>query len=115
MPAAPGNVGVTDPEAPGIVVGVVDTNVSGTPVITTPCMSVTPALIGCVLFGFTVTLVCPVGGTLSWIDVGGHVENDPAELPACEIVAVMTAAPGACAVAIPFWSTDTTAAGCAVY
>jgi hypothetical protein len=78
-----------------------------------PFLSNTTALIGCVLLGFTVTDV-PGGaasGTLSWIDIGGHVENDPAELPACEMVAVMSAAPGACAVAMPFWSIVTTAAG----
>jgi hypothetical protein len=115
MAAAPGNSGVTDPEAAGIVVGVVDTNVSGTPVRIVPFVSVTTALIGCVLFGFTVTLVAPEGGTLSWIETGGHVENDPAELPACEMVALMSAAPGDCAVAMPFWSIVTTDAGEAVY
>ena len=79
-------------------------------------MSVTTALIGCVLFGFTVTDVPGGGasGTLSWIDAGGHVENDPAELPACEMVALMIAAPGNCAVAMPFWSIVTTAVGDAV-
>ena len=39
----------------------------------------------------------------------------PAELPACEMVALMTAEPGACAVATPFSSMVTTEAGCTLY
>jgi hypothetical protein len=41
-------------------------------------------------------------GMLSWIEVGGHVEKKPAELPAFEIFAVITVDPGCCAVATPF-------------
>ena len=66
----------------------------------------TTAVIGCVLFGLTITLVelkLPVmPGTLSVIEVGGHVEKNPAELPAFEIFAVITVDPGCCAVATPF-------------
>src|ERR1700677_2558302 len=115
--AAPGNVGVTEAEPAGIVVGVVDTNVRGTPDRIVLFVSSTTALIGCVLFGPTVTEVPGGGpsGTLSWIDLGGHVEKDPAELPASEIVALITAEPGACAVATPFWLIVTTAAGSAAY
>src|ERR1700733_13346847 len=68
MAAAPGNVGVTVPDdATGIVVGVVDTNSSGTPVRIVPFLSVTMALIGCGLFGFTTTLLPVASGTLSAI------------------------------------------------
>jgi hypothetical protein len=47
-------------------------------------------------------------GTVSAIEVGGHVEKKPAELPAFEMFAVMTVDPGCCAVATPFWSIVTT-------
>ncbi len=74
-------------------------------------------VIGCVLFGFTITLVgvaLSPPGTLNAIEVGGHVEKKPAELPAFEIFAVMTVDPGCCAVATPFWSIETTEAVCGV-
>ena len=74
-------------------------------------------MIGCVLFGFTTTLVAELRpvmpGTLNAIEVGGHVEKNPAELPAFEIFAVMTVDPGCCAVATPFWSIVTTDGVCA--
>src|SRR5271168_2846038 len=116
--AAPGKMGVTVPAATaGIVVGVVDSNSRARPVRTVPLMSFTTAVIGCVLFGFTLTLVevepPPIPGTLNVIEVGGHVEKKPAELPAFEIFAVMTVDPGCSAVATPFWSIVTTAGVCA--
>jgi hypothetical protein len=55
--AVPGKMGVTVPaDAAGIVVGVVDSNSRGTPVMTFPFVSFTTDVIGCVLFGFTTTL-----------------------------------------------------------
>jgi hypothetical protein len=50
---------------------------------------------------------------LNAIDIGGHVEKNPAELPAFDIFAVMTVDPGCCAVATPFWSIVTTDGVCA--
>ena len=116
--AAPGKVGVTvPPAAAGIVVGVVDSNSRVRPVRTVPFLSFATDVIGCVLFGFTTTLVAELEpvmpGTLNAIEVGGHVEKNPAELPAFEIFAVMTVDPGCCAVATPFWSIDTTDGVCA--
>jgi hypothetical protein len=55
------------------------------------------------------------GGMLSVIEVGGHVEKNPAELPAFEMLAVITVDPGCCAVATPFWSIETIDDDCAVY
>src|ERR1700722_18480452 len=102
MVAAPGKVGVTvPPTAAGIVVGVVDSNSSATPVRTVPFLSITSDVIGCVLFGFTLMLGThwfPLG-MHNEIVVGGHVEKNPAELPAFEMLAVMTVDPGCCAVA----------------
>jgi hypothetical protein len=70
--------------------------------------SIATAVIGCVLFGFTTTLVLELEvvtpGTVNAIEVGGHVEKKPAELPAFAIFAVITVDPGCCAVATPFWS-----------
>jgi hypothetical protein len=104
--AAPGNIGVTVPvEAAGIVVGVVDSNSRATPVRMVPFLSLTTDVIGCVLFGFTTTLVellPEIPGTLNEMEVGGHVEKNPAELPAFAIFAVITVDPGCCAVATPF-------------
>jgi hypothetical protein len=55
--AAPGKIGVTVPaDAAGIVVGVVDSNSRGTPVMMLLFVSLTTDVIGCVLFGFTMTL-----------------------------------------------------------
>jgi hypothetical protein len=68
------------------------------------------------LFGFTTTLVefdPLIPGTLNAMDFGGHVEKNPAELPAFEIFAVITVDPGCCAVATPFWSIVTTDEACA--
>jgi hypothetical protein len=117
--AAPGKVGVTDPvEAAGIVVGVVDSNSRLKPVNTVLFLSMTTALIGCRLLGFTTTLpeLDPaMPGTLSAIEVGGQVAKKPAELPAFEIFAVITVDPGCCAVATPFWSIETIEPICAVY
>jgi hypothetical protein len=48
------------------------------------------------------------------IVVGGHVEKNPAELPAFAIFAVITVDPGCCAVATPFWSIVTIAELCAL-
>ena len=114
--AAPGKRGVTVPAVTaGIVVGVVDSNSSATPVKMCPFASVTTDVIGCVLFGLTVTLVAPAPvppGMLNAIEVGGHVEKKPAELPALEMFAVMTVEPGCCAVATPFWSMETIEADC---
>ena len=105
--AAPGNRGVTDPVDAGIVVGVVDTKFSDNPVSVTPFVSVTVAVIGCVLFGFTEMLVPPFG-TLNVIEAGGHVEKNPAELPASDTLELIVVDPGCSAVATPFWSIDTT-------
>src|ERR1700677_3563164 len=115
--AAPGNVGVTEAEPAGIVVGGVDTNVRGTPDRIVLFVSSTTALIGCVLFGPTVTEVPGGGtsGTLSWIDLGGHVEKDPAELPASEIVALIPAGPGGLSRASPFLLIVTAAPGSAAF
>src|SRR5437868_805456 len=95
-----------------MVVGVVDSNSRVRPVRTVPFLSVATDVIGCVLFGFTTTLglLPEIPGTLNAILVGGHVEKNPAELPAFEIFAVITVDPGCCAVATPFWSLVTT--GC---
>src|SRR5260370_30970281 len=114
--ADPGKVGVTVPAATaGIVVGVVDSNSRVRPVRTVPCMSVATDVMGCVLFGFTTTLVAELEPvmprTLNAILVGGHVEKKPAELPAFEIFAVITVDPGCCAVATPFWAIVTTNGG----
>jgi hypothetical protein len=79
-------------------------------------LSITSDVIGCVLFGFTERLGThwfPLG-THKLIEVGGHVEKNPAELPAFDIFAVITVDPGCCAVATPFWSIVTTAGICAV-
>jgi hypothetical protein len=115
--AAPGKMGVTDPVAAGIVVGVVDSNSNARPVRIVPFLSIATDVIGCVLFGFTETLVevepPPVPGTINEIEVGGHVEKKPAELPALAIFAVITVDPGCCAVATPFWSIVTTEGVCA--
>src|SRR5882757_6506181 len=103
--ADPGKSGVTvPPAAAGIVVGVVDSNSRVRPVRTLPLVSSTNDVIGCVLFGFTLMLVegPETPGTLNVIDFGGHVEKNPAELPAFEIFAVITVDPGCCAVATPF-------------
>jgi hypothetical protein len=73
-------------------------------------------VIGCTLFGFTTTLLellPEIPGTLNAIETGGHVEKNPAELPAFEMFAVMTVDPGCCAVATPFWSIVTTDGACA--
>jgi hypothetical protein len=115
--AAPGKMGVTvPPAAAGIVVGVVDSNSRDRPVRIVPFISFATDVIGCVLFGFTITLFGfepGIPGTLSVIEVGGHVEKNPAELPAFEIFAVITVDPGCCAVATPFWSIVTIDAVCA--
>ncbi len=103
--AAPGKMGVTvPPAAAGIVVGVVDSNSRVRPVRTLLFVSSTNDEIGCVLFGFTMTLglLPEIPGTLNVIDFGGHVEKNPAELPAFAIFAVITVDPGCCAVATPF-------------
>jgi hypothetical protein len=115
--AAPGKMGVTVPAAAaGIVVGVVDSNSRLRPVRIVPLMSFATDVIGCTLFGFTTTLLellPEIPGTLNAIEIGGHVEKNPAELPAFEMFAVMTVDPGCCAVATPFWSIVTTDGACA--
>jgi hypothetical protein len=60
-----------------------------------------------------VELEAVIPGTVNAIEVGGHVEKKPAELPAFEIFAVITVDPGCCAVATPFWSIVTTDEVCA--
>ena len=111
-------MGVTVPEdTAGIVVGVVDSNSRVRPVRTVPFLSMISDVIGCTLFGFTMMLfelLPPVPGKLNAIEVGGHVEKKPAELPAFEIFAVITVDPGCCAVATPFWSIVTIEEVCGV-
>src|SRR5579871_4181435 len=117
--AAPGKSGVTvPPEAAGMVVGAVETNSRLRPVRIVPFLSVTTEVMGCVLFWLTTTLVTPgvpvTLGTLKAMETGGQVEKKPAELAACERLALMTVEPGACAVATPFSSMDTMPVVCAV-
>jgi energy-converting hydrogenase Eha subunit B len=98
-------MGVTVPAATaGIVVGVVDSNSRLRPVRIVPFWSFATDVIGWTLLGFTTTLLelPETPGTLNAIEVGGHVEKNPAELPAFAIFAVMTVDPGCCAVATPF-------------
>ena len=79
-------------------------------------VSNTSGVIGCVLFGFTMTLFgLGPGGPTTFKEIlfGGHVEKNPAELPAFEIFAVITVEPGCWAVATPFSSMVTTEAVCA--
>jgi len=110
--AAPGNSGVIDPP-PGIVVGVVDTYCRLSPVSGDPFVSTAVTASGWVKLWFTVTLCVPPGGTLNEIEAGGHVEKNPAELPAFATLALIVVEPGCSAVATPFWSIDTTVEVCA--
>ena len=117
--AAPGKVGVTVPaEAAGIVVGVVDSNSSATPVRIAAVLvhhSCSDRLRIVWIHDDAGRTAARDPGTLNVIEVGGHVEKKPAELPAFEIFAVITVDPGCCAVATPFWSIETTEEACAVY
>jgi len=93
--AAPANGGVTvPPPAAGIVVGVVDTYSSESPVRMTPFVSKAVAISGCVLLGFTSTGFVETPAALSAIDAGGQVENIPAELAALAIFAEINTDPG---------------------
>ena len=53
-------------------------------------------------------------GVVSTIFAGGQVEKYPAELPAFEMLAVITVEPGCCAVATPFSSIVTIELVCGV-
>ena len=95
-------------EPAGIVVGAVDTYSSERPVKVMPFVSRTVADKGCGVFRFTVAGEVLVPGTERAIDAGGQVEKYPVELAALAIFAVIKAVPGWFAVAMPFWSMDTT-------
>ncbi len=115
MAAVPGKTGVMPVPAAGMEVGVVDVTVSVRPVIWTPLMSVTTAVIGSVLFGFTVTALLTVFGVEMVMVFGGHTEMRPAVEVDCAMVAVTTVVPGASAVATPLvFSKVTRPAVCAV-
>ena len=108
--AAPANTGVTDPLAlAGIVIGVVETYSSVSPVRTVLFLSMAVANRGCVLFWLTTTGLVVVPGALNVMDTGGQVEKKPAELAALATFALISTEPGWLAVATPFWSMVTTA------
>ncbi len=103
MAAAPANVGVIVLELAGMVVGVVETYSSVSPVMGLPLVSSTVAERGRGLFWLTVTGVDPLTpGAVSAIEAGGQVEKNPAELDELDVLALMRTEPGFCAVATPF-------------
>src|SRR5438270_12169492 len=114
--AAPANVGVTTPEVDaGMIVGWVETYSRLRPVNATPFLSLIVASRGWLLFRFSGTRLAVVPAALSLIEVGGHVENTPAELAAFETFAVISVEPGCAAVATPLGSMLTIEAVWGVY
>jgi hypothetical protein len=70
-----------------------------------PLVSITVAVVGTGVFGVRLTLVLPFA--VSVIDLGGQVWKTPALELVPAMLAEISAAPGCCAVARPFWSMET--------
>ena len=113
--AVPGKTGVRPVLDTGAAIGVVDVKVSDRPVMGLPRVSMTVAVNGSVLFGFTVTTPLTVLGEVMVIVLGGQTETRPAVELEFALLAVTTVVPGASAVTTPLLlSSVTTPLVCAV-